>query len=121
MKECYRILKKGGMIIIGTSNSDSFESKWFKRYWHHLVVPEHYSQFTEKTLGKMAEKAGFKVIKVRHDLISFGFINSIQHYLKEKNKKIKINNLAVQLLFVPIDIIASLCKKSALITLYGKK
>jgi SAM-dependent methyltransferase len=121
LEKCSKLLKKGGIIVIFTSNSDSFEAKLFGRYWHHLCVPEHYSQFTEKTLRMMAVKAGFKILKVRHDPITFGFINSFKHYLRGKNIEINISNIFTKTLFLPVDIISSVLNRSGLITLYATK
>jgi SAM-dependent methyltransferase len=121
LEECHRILKKGGSIVVWTTNNDSLEARIFRRYWHHLLVPEHYSQFTDKTLVAMVKKAGFGVERIRYDSISFGFINSIQLYLNNKNINIRVSNWLTKLLFIPVDVISSLLKRSAMITLYGKK
>jgi ubiquinone/menaquinone biosynthesis C-methylase UbiE len=124
LQECYRILKIGGHIIIATSNINSLEAAIFKKYWHHLLVPEHCIQFTDKTLSEMIKKAGFSDIKVRYDLFSFGFLSSLCLYLKGKNIKVNSAGILVRafsFLFLPLDILFSLLKRSALITVYAKK
>ncbi len=121
LKKCHEMLKPGGLIAIDTSNSDSLEARLFGRYWHHLLVPEHYWQFTEASLRRMVEAAGFRVLHVRHDALSFGFINSLQHMLKDRRIPIRISNPLTKLLTVPFDLAAAALRRSALITVYAVK
>lgn len=121
LKKCHELLKPGGLIAIDTSNSDSLEASLFGRYWHHLLVPEHYWQFTEASLRRMAEAAGFRVLYVRHDALSFGFINSLQLMLKDRGIPLRISNPLTKLLSVPLDLAAAAMRRSALITLYAVK
>lgn len=61
--EVKRILKKDGIISITAPNIDSIYFRIFKKNWYHLDIPKHLYQFSSKTLEKLLEKAGFKVIK----------------------------------------------------------
>ncbi len=121
LQKAYRLLKKGGTLIVWTINIDSFEAKIFKRYWYHLLLPEHYSQFSDKTLKVMVEKAGFKVKRIRYDMVTLGFINSMQCYLQSKKINVNISNWITKALSLPLDFTQALCKKSGMICLYAKK
>ncbi|MFQ5672891.1 MAG: class I SAM-dependent methyltransferase [Nitrospinales bacterium] len=121
LQEARRILKQNGHVVAWTLNRDSFEARMFTRYWHHMYVPEHFSQFSDKTLGAMIEKAGFTMMNMRHDMLSFGFVGSLQGWLYSRGINMKIHCMATNLLALPFDILASLCKKSGLITAYARK
>jgi 2-polyprenyl-3-methyl-5-hydroxy-6-metoxy-1,4-benzoquinol methylase len=121
LTECNRILKPGGVIILSTLNSASFESRVFKRYWWHLLSPEHVSQFDPHSLTVLAEKTGFKATRMRHEILCFGILGSIQNVLDGKKIPISINNLFFKLLFAPLDMLCGLLRQSGLITLYAVK
>jgi 2-polyprenyl-3-methyl-5-hydroxy-6-metoxy-1,4-benzoquinol methylase len=62
LKEVYRILAPGGMIIIATPNVDSLQAVLFKDKWRSAIA-DHLTLFSRKTLKKMLIKAGFKIRK----------------------------------------------------------
>lgn len=63
MKESFRILKKGGVVIIKVPNYDSINRKVTGRKWVGFRYPDHLNYFTPKTLGEMAKAAGFERLK----------------------------------------------------------
>ncbi len=64
LKECYRVMKPGAQLCFATPNIDSLASQQFKEYWRGLEIPRHFFLFTEKSLREMAEKAGFRNIRI---------------------------------------------------------
>jgi SAM-dependent methyltransferase len=69
-----RVLKKDGIIFIGTPNFDGFFRKITGRRWLGLRPKEHVWQFEPKTITKVLNSAGFKVLKIEknasHNLVS---------------------------------------------------
>lgn len=59
LRECYRIIKPGGTIVISTPNIESNGSEKFQSSWLSLDPPRHLYLFSMKTLKQIAEKAGF--------------------------------------------------------------
>lgn len=87
VKEIYRILKPGGILIIEVPRFDSFHSRIFKDKWFHLDVPRHLFHFNDQTLEKLVTTAGFSVItKKRYSIMydSFGALQSILNSLCSK-------------------------------------
>jgi 2-polyprenyl-3-methyl-5-hydroxy-6-metoxy-1,4-benzoquinol methylase len=61
--QMHSILKDEGLLVVQTANMCSLRAKTIrpKKYYYQ---PHHLSYFTKRTLIKMAEKAGFKCIRI---------------------------------------------------------
>ena len=64
LKECYRILKTGGKLILETPNTKSWIHKYiFKNSWFSLDPPRHVFIYNPRNLQHLVNKAGFASIK----------------------------------------------------------
>lgn len=63
LKECRRILRDQGQIVIVTPNRESLGHQHFKQNWRGLETPRHLFIFSQKNLETMAVEAGFSEIK----------------------------------------------------------
>jgi len=61
LKNCYKKMKSGGVIIIKVPNYNSVNRRVRGAKWCGFRWPDHVNYFTPKTLKEMAIKAGFKV------------------------------------------------------------
>jgi 2-polyprenyl-3-methyl-5-hydroxy-6-metoxy-1,4-benzoquinol methylase len=59
LKECFRILKPGGQLLIFTPNTDSFGHRLFKNNWRGIETPRHLYVFSKRSLYKILRKANF--------------------------------------------------------------
>lgn len=59
-----RILKEKGILLIGVPNIQSIMFTLLRENWPGLQSGMHVWQFNKKTLTKLSQKAGFKVIRV---------------------------------------------------------
>jgi len=121
LDECFRILKPSGQIILSTINNSSIEAQYFGRYWWHLLLPEHISQFEPHSLKRIVKQSGFEVFHFMHEPVTCGFIGSIQNYLDEKHVKVNVNNLFFKLLFIPVELLCAVFQRSGFISVYGSK
>ena len=60
LESAYKNLNNNGKLIIGIPNHDSFEFKFFKTSWFHLVPKYHLWHFSTRSIIKLLEKTGFK-------------------------------------------------------------
>lgn len=63
LKRCNKIMKKDGLIVIGTADIGSIYARIKGKNWSYILLG-HLHYFSKKTLVKMLTESGFKVIKV---------------------------------------------------------
>jgi SAM-dependent methyltransferase len=64
LRECFRILKPSGCLVVSTPNITSLGHARFERNWRGLEPPRHLYLFSRSTIENIASKAGFQKIKV---------------------------------------------------------
>lgn len=62
LRECGRVLKEGGRLVVVTPNASSLGRKWFRASWYHWDSPRHIFLFTLGTLRAISERAGLAEI-----------------------------------------------------------
>ena len=74
IKECRRILRRGGLLVIRTGNADSWTVRFMKSRWDYFSISEHgghISFFTPQSIKKIAERSGFLVEDIKTRRVSF--------------------------------------------------
>jgi len=140
------ILKKDGYLIVSFPNIDSWQAKFFKGKWLHLDPPRHLFFYKPKDFIDIMKGRGFELQKEQYFSIEqnpYGAIQSyfnlfhskrelLFEYLKENYEYTKgTSKLLLKLekllflsftpLFVLIDLIAALFKKSATVEFVFRK
>jgi 2-polyprenyl-3-methyl-5-hydroxy-6-metoxy-1,4-benzoquinol methylase len=65
-KECARLLKDNGLIVVRTANTDSWTVKILKGRWHYFNISEHgghISFFCKNSINTLARQTGFRIEK----------------------------------------------------------
>lgn len=65
LRECRRLLKSGGVLVVATPNVNSIGHQQFKSAWRGLEPPRHLSLFSRKTLTQAANDSGLSCAELR--------------------------------------------------------
>ncbi len=84
LKECKRVLKNNGRIIVLTPNVNSLTHKVFEKAWIPLEPPRHFHLFSLHTVLICAERAGLKVFQMRTTARQANWIWSGSRFLRKK-------------------------------------
>lgn len=127
LKESHRILKKNGILVLETPNTESLAFRIFEKNWFHLDIPRHLSFYSPRTIKKILNEAGFRVIKI--DYFSLGFplslFSSFSNSLRSCKIKFPLYNLililASPLLVVLMILFRVLPFKGEIMNVYARK
>jgi len=78
LKECFRILRPGGKLILFTPNCESLSHSLFKSDWRGLEPPRHLHIFSLGSMAQLLLKAGFKDQSVRPFIVTSVIYDSLQ-------------------------------------------
>lgn len=86
LRECFRILKPCGQVVIVTPNADSFLHRVFKANCMILEPPRHLHIFTISGLRRLVKESGFRNVQVTTSIriVDYVFATS---FLIMKNRK----------------------------------
>lgn len=85
--DLYRLLKPGGTIFIAVPNCNSYDAKYYGKFWAAYDVPRHLYHFTPSTIKILFEKAVFKIEKILPMKFDSYYVSLLSE--KYKNKKSK--------------------------------
>ena len=87
LRAVYKLLRKGGRLVIVTDNIDSIDFKFFKsRYWGGYHFPRHWNLFNRNSLTKLAEKTGFEVQAMTTIVSPVNWVYSIHNALVDRKR-----------------------------------
>ncbi len=80
LQEIYRILKKGGLIVIEVPNVDGLIYKFVGEKHVCVFGLEHLNFFSDKTLRYILRKTGFETIQIKMASLDFTFPLVINYF-----------------------------------------
>ena len=82
--EVFRVVKRGGVVVLSQPNFASVQARAFGPRWLILDPPRHLHQFTPANLTRLARSCGFQPILVQQGSIEFGpftILQSVQNFI----------------------------------------
>jgi SAM-dependent methyltransferase len=129
IKEIYRILKPGGILVIGIPNSRSIGFKLFRTKWFPLEVPRHTFLFSDRNLTAYLKSQNIYIKKVRHTAEAYCYIGSFFYTINDLfklNKKLSdyeylFNSSIIKLMCFPIVLLAKIFRVGDTIEIWAQK
>lgn len=118
-----QLLKNNGILLIGVPNFDSPASKISGKYFCGLQLPTHLFHFNKRSLRKLLEDEGYKIVNMRTTGFS-GFSYSLVTFMKEKYRLRSTSKYAILfivLLGTPIDFVFNIFSKGYIINVMAIK
>jgi SAM-dependent methyltransferase len=84
LKHAVSLLKPGGLLVVAVPNSDSLQARMSGPSWFHLDVPRHYTHFGARSLRRLLEEAGLRIVKEDHfsaEQNPYGWLQSLFNML----------------------------------------
>jgi 2-polyprenyl-3-methyl-5-hydroxy-6-metoxy-1,4-benzoquinol methylase len=80
LQEAGRLLRPGGIVLIGLPNFGGYQARHFGEDWFGLSLPHHFYHYTSETLAKLLEKCGFRA-RVMEDRAGAENYHALKHSL----------------------------------------
>jgi 2-polyprenyl-3-methyl-5-hydroxy-6-metoxy-1,4-benzoquinol methylase len=94
LRECHRVLRPGGTLVMLTPNAQSLGHRRFGRAWRGLEPPRHLQVFTAHALDRVAEQAGFHQRRLSSSARMAAFIHRQSRRLERGTPDARSNGLA---------------------------
>lgn len=71
LHRCHDLLDRGGVLVVSVPNIEGFSSQLTGERWWGLDVPRHLVHYSPGTLRRALDQAGFRDIRIRHQLLQY--------------------------------------------------
>lgn len=78
LRSARRLLKNGGTLLLEVPDFGSWQASFFKDNWFHLDAPRHIFHYDRKSLGRMLEETGFRIVASSANSFLYSFFGLTQ-------------------------------------------
>lgn len=96
LAQIHRILNTKGLLIIALPNHESYDSKYYVKYWAGYDVPRHLYHFSKDDVFRLAEKHNFRV----ENIVPMKLDSFYVSFLSEKYKR--ANGCLIRTFFIAL-------------------
>jgi 2-polyprenyl-3-methyl-5-hydroxy-6-metoxy-1,4-benzoquinol methylase len=121
LNRVYKILKKGGQLIISVPDISGFEAKLYGKCAYMLHVPQHLCHFSPETIRNLMAKTGFSIQKIIHHNFDRDFVASSQYLEKKWPGKILANRFIRTLVVKPFVFGLGVLGRTSRMSVYATK
>ena len=86
IESIYTKTSTNGKIIIGVPNYESWDAKYYKKYWAAWDVPIHFWHFTKESIEKLFKKHGFVLLKTKPMIFDSFYVSILSEEYKNGKK-----------------------------------
>ena len=83
LKKTKKMLSKNGTMVVALPNYDSFDAKFYSKFWAAYDTPRHRVHFTKKGFIKAASQLGFEVVKTKPLFLDSFYISMMSEKYKQ--------------------------------------
>jgi ubiquinone/menaquinone biosynthesis C-methylase UbiE len=83
LKKTKKMLSKNGTMVVALPNYDSFDAKFYSKFWAAYDTPRHRVHFTKKGFIKAAGQLGFEVVKTKPLFLDSFYISMMSEKYKQ--------------------------------------
>ena len=83
LKKSKQMLSKNGNVVVALPNYDSFDAKFYSKFWAAYDTPRHRVHFTKKGFVKAAKQLGFDVVKTKPLFLDSFYISMMSEKYKQ--------------------------------------
>lgn len=87
IKGLHKIIKKDGKLIIGVPNHNSYDAKFYGKYWAAWDVPIHLWHFTKKSMEEIMKKHNFKLVNTKSMIFDSFYVSLLSEEYKNGSKR----------------------------------
>jgi len=78
------LLRPNGRLWVAVPDASSWEARLFREDWIGYDVPRHFTNFSRANLLQMLRSEGFKIVRVRPQLLPVSISDSVNKWLERK-------------------------------------
>ena len=83
LKKTKKMLSKNGTVIVALPNYDSFDAKFYSKFWAAYDTPRHRVHFTKKGFVKAASQLDFDIVKTKPLFLDSFYISMMSEKYKQ--------------------------------------
>jgi len=80
-----KALPDRGLLYLKLPRGDSWEARFFKKYWHGYDLPRHRIHFTSSGIKKLLIRIGFSRVLIQPDVVSLDMIRSAEYAVMRRH------------------------------------